>query len=57
MLSFIYIYFLKLIGYGAPREGKGPQKENLMKILHYPSAKSPSNVELITLERLPVHKA
>lgn len=44
-------------GYGAPREGKGPQKENLMKILHYPSAKSPSNVELITLERLPVHKA
>ena len=26
-------------GYGAPREGRGPQKENLMKILHYPNAK------------------
>ena len=55
LLSFVYIFFS--LGYGAPREGKGPQKENLMKILHYPSAKSPSNVELITLERLPVHKA
>ena len=43
-------------GYGAPREGKGPQKENLMKILHYPSSKSPTNVELITLERLPLAK-
>jgi len=41
-------------GYGAPQRGKGPQKENLMKILHYPTAKSPNNVELITLERLPV---
>ena len=26
-------------GYGAPMEGKGSQKENLMKILHYPSQK------------------
>ncbi len=23
-------------GYGAPREGKMPHKENLMKILYYP---------------------
>lgn len=40
-------------GYGAPRQ-QGPQKENLMKILHYPQSKSPTNVELITLERLPI---
>ena len=40
-------------GYGAPKPN-GPQKENLMKILHYPASKSPTNVELITLERLPV---
>lgn len=39
-------------GYGAPQDGKGPQKENLMKLLHYPTQKSPNNVELITLERL-----
>lgn len=26
-------------GYGAPRAGKGPQKENLMRILHYPTQK------------------
>ena len=26
-------------GYGAPIQGKGPQKENLMKILHYPTQK------------------
>lgn len=26
-------------GYGAPREGKGTQKENLMKMLHYPAQK------------------
>ncbi|XP_059098913.1 uncharacterized protein LOC131893000 isoform X2 [Tigriopus californicus] len=41
-------------GYGAPRDGRN-QKENLMKILHYPELnKAPNNVELITLERLPV---
>lgn len=40
-------------GYGAPKP-QGPQKENLMKILHYPTSKSPTNVELITLERLPI---
>ncbi len=26
-------------GYGAPREGRNPHKENLMKLLHYPHAK------------------
>jgi len=26
-------------GYGAPRAGKGSQKENLMKILHFPAQK------------------
>ena len=33
-------------GFGAPREGKGPQKENLMKILHYNNTemKGPTNV-------------
>ncbi|XP_071746149.1 uncharacterized protein [Lepeophtheirus salmonis] len=42
-------------GYGAPKDGRGPQKENLMKLLHYSTTeKSPNNVELITLERLPV---
>jgi len=40
-------------GYGAPKS-HGPQKENLMKILHYPASQSPTNVELITLERLPI---
>jgi len=40
-------------GYGAPKP-QGPQKENLMKILHYPASQSPTNVELITLERLPI---
>jgi len=40
-------------GYGAPK-AHGPQKENLMKILHYPASQSPTNVELITLERLPI---
>merc|ERR1719412_2994559 len=40
-------------GNGAPKP-QGPQKENLMKILHYPTSKSPTNVELITLERLPI---
>jgi len=42
-------------GYGAPRESA--QKENLMKMLHYPEntvKNAPNNVELITLERLPV---
>ncbi|CAB4067773.1 unnamed protein product [Lepeophtheirus salmonis] len=42
-------------GYGAPKDGRGPQKENLMKLLHYSTTeRSPNNVELITLERLPV---
>ncbi|XP_023341487.1 uncharacterized protein LOC111711377 [Eurytemora carolleeae] len=41
-------------GYGAPRGQQGHNnKENLMKMLHYPN-KAPNNVELITLERLPV---
>jgi hypothetical protein len=59
-------------GYGAPRDSA--QKENLMKMLHYPEnttknvginfnrffnnfslfLQAPNNVELITLERLPV---
>jgi len=41
-------------GNGAPRDSS--QKENLMKMLHYPesSDKAPNNVELITLERLSV---
>lgn len=41
-------------GYGAPRETT--HKENLVKMLHYPPtvANAPNNVELITLERLPV---
>merc|ERR1711962_1303844 len=42
-------------GNGAPRDSV--QKENLMKMLHYPtdSVKNiPNNVELLTLERLPV---
>jgi len=41
-------------GNGAPRDSS--QKENLMKMLHYPenSNKAPNNVELITLERLSV---
>ncbi|XP_023345523.1 uncharacterized protein LOC111714611 isoform X2 [Eurytemora carolleeae] len=41
-------------GYGAPRNVTN--KENLMKMLHYPSTvkNMPNNVELITLERLPV---
>jgi len=39
-------------GYGAPRDSI--QKENLMKMLHYSDAQAPNNVELITLERLPV---
>jgi len=40
-------------GYGAPRGQGNGKKENLMKMLHYPE-KAPNNVELITLERLPV---
>jgi len=41
-------------GNGAPREHI--QKENLMKMLHYPTGakQTPNNVELITLERLPI---
>ena len=43
-LTFFGIKFFP--GFGAPREGKGPQKENLMKILHYPNTemKGPTNV-------------
>jgi hypothetical protein len=26
-------------GHGAPQTGKGPHKENLMRILHYPTQK------------------
>ena len=33
-------------GYGAPIEGKGPQKENLMKILHYPTQKVNENLHI-----------
>jgi len=40
-------------GYGAPKP-HGIQKENLMKTLYYPHSQSPTNVELITLERLPI---
>lgn len=40
-------------GYGAPK-GPNIQKENLMKTLYYPHSQSPTNVELITLERLPI---
>jgi len=42
-------------GYGAPRDTV--QKENLMKMLHYPAdtvKHAPNSVELLTLERLPV---
>jgi len=42
-------------GNGAPRDSV--QKENLMKMLHYADTEvknTPNNVELITLERLPV---
>ena len=31
-------------GFGAPWQGKGPQKENLMKILHYPTTKVNENL-------------
>ena len=31
-------------GCGAPWEGRGPQKENLMKILHYPTTKVNENL-------------
>jgi len=42
-------------GNGAPRDSS--QKENLMKMLHYPedSNKAPNNMDLLSLERLPAH--
>ena len=41
-------------GHGAPRDKS--HKENLIKMLHFPenTEKVPSNVELLTLERLSV---
>ena len=56
-------------GYGAPRQAGVAHKENLMKMLHYPAQvtftslgehyqhllfQAPNNLELSTLERLPV---
>ena len=52
ILNIFYILFRP--GNGAPRDKS--QKENLIKMLHFPenTEKVPSNVELLTLERLSV---
>ena len=42
-------------GYGAPMEGKGAQKPNLMKILHYPTQKVMSFHMVILYQSLYVH--